>query len=166
MSAIRAIPLIFLILSCSSSSEDQGKLESIMQLEEGGDFRGIDMGDEVQQVLAREDRNVIYNMPDEITCRIPMDMVDSTFYEINYSFDEGELNHIELNLFPKDSNALDRLRTEFETYYNTFQAKDDKALSSLWTKRSARGKDVEIKMNDRSNAMDRPCLTITFKEQR
>ena len=123
------------------------------------------MGDEAQQVLAREDRNVIYTMPDEITCRIPMDMVDSTFYVINYSFDEGALHHIELNLFPIDSLALQRLRLEFEKYYDQFHS-----LSSTdqphktWSKRSSRGKEVEVKMMDKSRNMDRPCLSITFKE--
>lgn len=137
-----------------------------MGSENGGDFRGNAMGDDVTKVLAREENNVVYNMPDEITCRIPLEMADSTFYEINYSFDEGELNHIQLNLFPPDALGLERLREDFSKYYSAVYQNDEDKSDMRWTTRSSRGKDVFINMVDRSGSMGKPCLTISFREEK
>jgi len=122
------------------------------------------MGDNVTEVLAREDRNVVYNMPDEITCRIPLDMVDQTFYEVNYSFDEGELNHIQLDLFPGSQEGVERLKTDFSAYYSkTHESGND---SSTWIARSSRGKDVAVRMTNRSQIVGKPCLSISFLEEK
>lgn len=155
-----------LLQCCASGTEEKTGVESIMELDKGGDFRGNAMGDDVQQVLAREERNIIYNMPDEITCRIPMDMVDSTYYEVNYSFDEGELNHIQLNLFPRNTNDLHRLQKDFSSYYESIYKSFGQNQSRQWKTRSARGKDVFIRITDRSEKMNKLCLSIYFKEEK
>lgn len=158
--------ILILISSCSVSSGDPGTVEQILRPEKGGDFRGNDMGDDVQEVIAREEMNVIYNMPDEITCRIPLDMADSTFYEVDYSFDEGKLNYIELNLFPVDSIALKRLMIRFSNYYDGLYRPIENSAPGTWRKRSSRGKDVRVRMYDRSQQMQRPCLGISFLEEK
>jgi hypothetical protein len=156
---------MFFLASCAASTPDEGEVESIMQLNHGGDFRGNAMGDGVHQVLTREASNIIYNMPDEITCRIPMDIADSTFYEVDYNFDEGELNHIRLNLYPQTDEDLERLKLEFTSFYDHIYQKDEKASNGNWTTRSSRGKDVHIRMMLNPSGLPQPSLSFTFREE-
>lgn len=162
---IPALLLFCILFACTSGKNDKDTVQGVMGSENGGDFRGNAMGDDVTKVLAREESNVVYNMPDEITCRIPLEMADSTFYEVNYSFDEGELNHIQLNLFPPDADGLERLKADFSKYYSNVYRSNDVGKQS-WITRSSRGKEILIKMTNRSETLGKPCLTITFQEER
>ena len=69
----------------------ESELSSILQSVEGGDVRGSTIGDRREDVLKREEANIVHNMPDEVTCRIPTGMKDSTFYDITYNFNEQGL---------------------------------------------------------------------------
>ena len=153
-----------LLFACQESPNKSKDIDDIIGLGSGGDFRGNAMGDDVTKVLAREATNVVYNMPDEITCRIPMDMVDQTFYEVNYSFDEGELNHIQLDLFPGTDEGVERLKSDFSEFYNAHHGEIEKP--NTWIARSSRGKDVVIRMINRSQTVGKPCLSITFLEEK
>jgi len=143
----RVMLALLLIPACISQGGEKEEVHSIVGEEDGGDFRGTMMGDDVNTVLAKESDNVVYNMPDEITCRIPLDMKDSTFYEVSYNFDRGLLNAIKLDLYPASEQGAIRLKDEFSKYYEKRYGNGElRDNVKYWTTRGSRGRDVEISM--------------------
>ncbi len=164
-------PLFFVALcvfaspSCKETDANNKSIPSIVGEENGGDFRGSMMGDEVKEVLAREADNVVYNMPDEITCRIPLEMKDSTFYEVSYNFDRGLLNAIKLDLYPGNEGGTQRLLAEFSEYYTRRYGQAElKENTKSWVARGSRGRDVIVSMQITDNESN-PRLRITFIEK-
>ena len=156
---------VLLAFGCSKKEEPASDVEVIVGRTEGGDFRGNSMGDVPDEVLHREEPHVVYTMPDEITCRIPLGMKDSTFYEVSYSFDDGKLHFIQLDLYPRNEDDLGRLQIEFESYYGeVYPVEEDLSGRKTWKALSVRGKEILIRLSDRSNIQQRPCLTVTFLE--
>ena len=159
-----------LLFSCADEQTDpadnqkeaiSGLLESI----DGGDVRGSSIGDGMEDVLQREKKNVVYNMPDEITCRIPLSMKDSTFYDITYNFNDQGLYVIELDLFPASIEASQSLFNEFKSFYDLrYGASTADDGYTTWFAKSGHGTDVEITMIEESKEMNRPYLGVTFYE--
>jgi hypothetical protein len=166
------LSLVILIISCTvlySCNESQAEtndVETIIKSVEGGDFRGNDLGDDIRKVMAREQRNIVYDMPDELTCRIPLNIKDSTFYEITYNFNDEGLYVIDLDVYPKSSSAVVELFDEFKDYYDKRYGKStvDEGYTT-WFTQSNRDTDVEITMIDETVEKNRPYLTITFYEE-
>lgn len=158
--------LSYALFSCNEAPAETNDVETIIKSVEGGDFRGNELGDDIQKVMAREQRNIVYDMPDELTCRIPLSIKDSTFYEITYNFNDEGLYVIDLDVFPKSSGAVTELFNEFKTYYDKRYGKStvDEGYTT-WFAQSNRDTDVEITMIDESVEKKRPYLTITFYEE-
>ena len=160
----------FLLFSCSDEgSKEQGNsgdtLSSLLESIDGGDVRGSSIGDGIEDVLQREKKNVVYNMPDEITCRIPLSMKDSTFYDITYNFNDQGLYVIELDLFPASIEASQSLFEEFKSFYDLrYGASTADDGYTTWFAKSGHGTDVEITMIEESKEMNRPYLGVTFYE--
>jgi hypothetical protein len=156
----------FLISSCEAEKPKERTIEDILETVDEGDFRGNKLGDDIQKVMAREQDNIVYSMPDELTCRIPMDIRDSTFYEISYNFNDMGLYVIELDVFPKSLEVAQQLFGRFKTYYDNKYGKStvDDGYTS-WFISSTRGTDVEISMIDESAEKGMPYLTIMFYEE-
>jgi hypothetical protein len=158
--------LVFLMLcSCSEKTPSIDPVQAILLSEEGGVFRGNDIGDSQPLVLQREEENIVYNMPDELTCRIPSSMKDSTFYDITYNFSEKGLYVIELDVFPQTNEQAQTLFSKFRAYYNTkFGESSEDEGFTMWKIKSARYKDVEVSMVDESIEAERPYISIVFHE--
>lgn len=166
LSLALVVVLLFGLHSCTENRAESGNVESILQSVEGGDFRGLELGDDIRKVMAREERNIVYDMPDELTCRIPLNIKDSTFYEITYNFSDDGLYVIDLDIFPKDHPAVLSLFDEFKEFYDARYGKSsvDEGYTT-WFTHSTRGTDVEISMIDETQEKNRPYLTITFYEE-
>lgn len=152
--------------SCEEEKEEPQTVEDIIKSIEAGDFRGIEIGDDIKKVMAREEKNIVYTMPDELTCRIPLDLKDSTFYEISYNFNDAGLYIIDLVVLPSDTFATQTLFNEFKDYYDQrFGIADANDGFTSWFTSSTRGTDVEISMMDESRERGTPYLSISFYEE-
>lgn len=155
-----------LLLACNEPETPASGVDELIENAEQGDVRGIQIGDEWIEVKAREEQNVVYSMPDELICRVPLNMKDSTFYEISYNFEEGEVYNIELDFFPQDQQEVDQLYQKFKKFYDDkygVTTEDDKY--TVWYTISSRHIDLEISMTDESMEKGRPFLNITFFEK-
>lgn len=158
--------LCLFAVSCEDEKTESQSVEDIIKSIEAGDFRGIEIGDDIKKVMAREYKNIVYTMPDELTCRIPLDLKDSTFYEITYNFSKEGLYIIDLVVFPNDTFGTQKLYSEFKAHYDDrFGISDSTIGFSTWFTASARGTDVEISMTDESKERGRPYLSISFYEE-
>jgi hypothetical protein len=157
---------VVLFSSCEEETKETQTVGDIIKSIEAGDFRGIEIGDDIKKVMAREEKNIVYTMPDELTCRIPLDLKDSTFYEISYNFNDAGLYIIDLIILPNDTFATKTLFKEFKEYYDVrFDKSDAKNGFASWFTSSTRGTDVEISMIDESLERGTPYLSISFYEE-
>lgn len=144
---------------------EKSELSQLLESMDGGDVRGNSIGDGMDDVLQREKNNIVYNMPDEITCRIPLSMKDSTFYDITYNFNDQGLYVIELDLFPASESDAQKLFGEFRSFYDLrYGASTADDGYTTWFAKSEHGTDVEITMIEESKEMQRPYLGVTFYE--
>lgn len=168
MNALRYILLFGLVFlfACDSPSPKNDEVDQLIQSEKGGDVRGTQIGDDWTVVRSREEQNVVYSMPDELICRVPLNMKDSTFYEISYNFGEDGLYIIDLSFFPRDANQTQKLYKKFKTYYDSKYGKSSEdQYFTVWYTSSSREKDLEISMTDESTEKGKPFLNITFFEK-
>ena len=158
--------VVALLTACEDKpAEVESDLSTILQSVEGGDVRGSTIGDRREDVLKREKANIVHNMPDEVTCRIPTGMKDSTFYDITYNFNEQGLYVIELDVFPTDLRSTNALFNDFQNYYNQrYGASSSDDGYTTWFTKSNQGTDIEITMIDESKEMNKPYLSLTFYE--
>lgn len=162
--------LLVLLSSCSSdqapaSENQEDAITRLLESIDGGDVRGSSIGDGIETVRKREKKNIVYNMPDEITCRIPLSMKDSTFYDITYNFNNQGLYVIELDLFPAKLEDAQWLFQEFKHFYDLrYGSSSADDGYTTWFAKSSHGTDVEITMIEESKEMNRPYLGVTFYE--
>lgn len=157
-------PILLLLVACTSQPKEENPITEILGSAEG-DFRGVNIGDSQVEVLAKEQDHVVYTMPEELTCRIPSQLKESTHYEISYGFGEGGLYLIELDVFPGTDNEKKELFELFKSYYD--QRYGESSVEdgfSMWQTFSHRGTDVEISIIDESIEQGKPYLSITFYE--
>ena len=153
-------------VSCSTLEENnEPQINSILNSLDGADVRGSSIGDKIEDVLEREQDNIVHNMPDEITCKIPISIKDSTYYDIIYNFNDNGLHVIELDVFPSHDSAASSLFNDLHAFYNKRYGSStaDDGYSSWFTK-SQQGKDIEVTMINESKEMNKPYLSITFYE--
>lgn len=156
---------LFLLIGCAEDPPPPTPAELILKAEEGGHFRGNTIGDDIREVMARESANIVQNMPDEVTCRIPLDIKKSTFYEITYNFNEQGLYVIELDIFPKTEKDTGELFDSFKSFYDRRYGKStvDDGYTTWFTK-STQGTDIEISMIDKTRDLEKPYLSVIFYE--
>lgn len=141
--------------------------ETILKVHEGGDFRGVNMGDAPHEVIASEGSNAVYSMPDELVYRIVPRTADSTWYEISYNFNEQGLYDIHLDLIFKNDSIKQSLRQEFFDYYsNKYGVCDTTSGAVLWRTMTEKGSFVSIEMHDTPEKQGKPTMLIHFNEQK
>ncbi len=157
--------LSFLFFGCAEEAPQPDPLDGILGASEQGVFRGSDIGDSQNDVLDREAEHVVYNMPDELTCRIPVTLKDSTFYDITYNFDETGLYVIALDIFPSSEEVSGSLFDDFKKHYDLrFGATSEDDGFTMWNARSAKGTNIEITMIDEGREAGRPYISVVFLE--
>lgn len=156
---------ILLLVACETPPPEERPIDRILGVTDSGLFRGLDVGASRNAVLAIEAEHIVHQMPDELTCRIPLDLKDSAFYDITYNFDEEGLRVIELDIFPASNVVKKELYDNFKAYYDRrFGKSSEDDGFTMWTTRSHRGTAVEVSMIDESTEIGRPYLTVNFYE--
>ena len=130
------------------------------------DIHGTSIGDDINYVMDKIRPHIVSEMPDEVTARIPLNIKDSTFYDIDYDFRDGMLYSIDLDIFPKDLKDCKILFTEFQNYYDKSYGKGSQDEGYVvWYTKTKDGDDLEISMIDESSAHKKPYLAITFYQE-
>lgn len=157
--------LLLLSLFCCNHAEKESPAEKILRHSAGGDFRGVNIGDNREDVIKFENGATVYNMPDELVYRIGDDNKDSTWYEISYNFNQQGLYDISMDIFPKTENGLSEIRNEFIEYYiNKYGDCKYKDGYCQWRTMTENGHIVSITLTDTITESPRPCLRVNFNE--
>lgn len=154
-----------LAFACHSDPRETPGFEPAQLVEEDGSPRAADMGEPIRKVLAREADNIVHQMPDELTTRIPLNQKDSTYYEITYNFSDDGLYIIDMELYPKDSADGQIVYEQFREYFvQRFGTARPEGESLMWRTLPVQGNPIEITMTDEGLVRQRPTLSIRFNE--
>ncbi len=169
MNRLWIIAFIFFI-SCneepSSTEENKTGLEEVLGESEAGEIHGTAIGDNIEYVMRQMRPHIVSQMPDEITARIPLNIKDSTFYDIDYDFRDGTLYSIDLDIYPNDMRDCVLLFSEFKNYYDEYYGKGSQDRGYIvWYTKTRSGDDLEISMIDESSVRNQPYLAITFYQE-
>ena len=153
------------LLGCDTEPPKGNAAERILKSANGGDFRGVNIGDEAKDVKMKEDAVSVYSMPDELVYRISPDHEDSTWYEISYNFNDAGLYDISLDVYPKDTNEVMVLRSTFITHY-VEKYGECKFYNGYcqWRAMTENGHIVSITLADSLLQSPRPRLRVNFNE--
>ncbi len=152
IAALLSLILILFISSCTETKTHLGKygpeLEGVMRTD-FGTFRGFNLGDQMDTVLAKEAAAGID--ADEGYLYYEFKLNDSNTYNISYSFDENGLNEIKSYIFIKDPNNTERVFNSFKSYFDDhFGANQNHKGFMVWTVKSDKYGDVRINLSDES----------------
>jgi hypothetical protein len=160
--------VLLLSVSCAVACENKpptNEAESIMRADQGGDFRGVHIGDQPEKVERMENAETVYSMPDELIYRAYPKGVDSTWYEITYNFNNQGLYDISLDVFPKSVNESDELKANFITYYKQRYGDCTQANGYCsWRAMTINGHFVSITLTDSLKHDNKPYLRVNFNE--
>lgn len=157
--------LLLLVAACAAPGDKTNSAEEILRSGKGGDFRGINIGDQKDQVVIKEGGRTVYEMPDELVYRIGSEGHDSAWYEISYNFNQEGLYDIMLEIFPKDEGELKELRNDFIAFYlDKYGDCEYRDGYCQWRTMTENGHIVNIVLTD-STASQRPCLKVNFAER-
>ncbi len=153
-----------LVLACNNAPE-KTPAEKILRHSEGGDFRGVNIGDDRESVSQFENGNSVYSMPDELVYRIEGEGAESTWYEISYNFNQQGLYDINMDIYPKNDSGLSELKNEFVEYYITKYG-ECKYYNGYcqWRAMTSNGHIVSITLTDSISESPRPRLKVNFNE--
>lgn len=154
------------LCSCDQNAESGSSAEEMLRASKGGDFRGVNLGDDPESVRRMENAESVYSMPDELVYRIPPDTKDSTWYEISYNFDEGGLYDISMAIYPKTDSGLAALKNTFISYYiSKYGECKMEGGYCAWRSMTNTGRIVSITLADSVLHKSTPCLQVNFNEQ-
>ena len=152
-----------LCITCQEPEESSA--EKIMRSAQGGDFRGVSIGDDRESVKSAENATSVYSMPDELVYRMDPEGDDSTWYEISYNFNQQGLYDINIEIFPKNDSNVAALKDDFVSYYLKKYG-DCKNYNGYcqWRAMTENGHIVSITLTDSISNSPRPCLKVNFNE--
>lgn len=144
--------------SCSKPESALSKygpeLEGVM-LSDFGTFRGFNLGEKKDTVLAKEKSKP--SEADEGYLYYESKLNDSNSYNISYTFDEGGLDEIQSDIYIHNPNNTDKVFDSFKSYFDDhFGKSEDHQGFTVWTVKSAKYGDVRINLSDESTSFTIP----------
>lgn len=165
---IRAIALCFFLAACLAacqSAQAPVNAETILLPERGGDFRGIRIGDKPKAIKRNERATSVYSMPDELIYRFEPREIDSTWYEISYSFNDAGLNNIHLDVYPANEALEEHLTEDFSNYYNQrYGSGKESGDIQQWRGMTDQGRFVTVALSSGKGKGNRSCIRLVFNE--
>jgi hypothetical protein len=156
--------ILFAGISCDNKEHNSAS-DKILRTNEGGDFRGVELGDDPEAVRAKETASSVHRMPDELVYRMNPTGEDSTWYEISYNFNQQGLYNINLEVFPVSDSVFQSIREEFISFYTEKygECKYHEGYCQ-WRAISANGHIVSITISGAPSNRSRQCLKVNFNE--
>jgi hypothetical protein len=153
------------LFSCNNAAPGNNDAEKILGSNNGGDFRGVNIGDNHSDVTSSEEGVSVYSMPDEVVYRVPLNKQDSTWYEISYNFNDNGLYNIDLEIFPKNNVASKTLKNDLITYYlNKYGDCTTVSGRCSWRAMTENGHYVSITLTDSFPDSHKPLIKVNFNE--
>jgi hypothetical protein len=157
--------LLSMFISACQSAQAPVNAETILLPERGGDFRGIRLGDHPRAIKRNEQATSVYSMPDELIYRFEPNEVDSTWYEISYSFNDAGLNNIHLDVYPENGDLKQHLMNDFANYYNQrYGAGKNAGDHQQWRGLTSQGRYVTVTLSSGKGKENRSCIRLVFNE--
>ena len=147
-----SIVLLLFTWSCtepkSALSKYGPELEGVMR-SDFGTFRGFNLGDQMDTVLAKEAGKGID--ADEGYLYYEFKLQDSNFYNITYIFDDAGLNEIQSDIYIKNPTNTEKVLNSFKSYFDDhFGANETHQGFLVWTVKSEKYGNVRINLSDES----------------
>jgi len=157
--------MISVVFSACQSAQAPVNAETILMPERGGDFRGIRIGDKPKSIKRNEAATSVYSMPDELIYRFEPNEIDSSWYEISYSFNDAGLNNIHLDVYPATDELKHHLTQDFANYYNQRYG-SGKTMGDLlqWRGMTDQGRFVTVALSSGKGKENRSCIRLVFNE--
>jgi hypothetical protein len=161
-----ALAMLCFLWACGESNHNQStETEAILKSIDGGDFRGVNMGDKPQDVMEREGQSAVYSMPDELVYRLPLSKEDSTWYEISYNFNEAGLYDISMEVFAERSEMIGKIHQECVSHYaGKYGQPSIENGVEQWRAMTEKGNFIWITITDSTQRLNKPCMKINFNE--
>ena len=160
VSKIHILAFIFLtILACSTKKSHY--FNQILKSEKGI-FRGVDIGESVDEVKLKEDSKfLIDDMNDYLNYDYDLDKGNS--YTVTYDFSENSLYSIELSIYFEQIDKAKKLKKEFLDYFqNKYgESKTEQDGYTIWNTKDNKTKNhIEIALKEDSQTYGYVSITI------
>lgn len=115
-----------------------------------GSFRGFDLGEKMDSVMAREDSEP--TEVDDYYLYYEYRLKDSSgTFDITYDFDESGLNEIHSDIYINAASQADTVFSSFKSYFDkTYGNSENHGGFNVWTVRSDTYGQVRINLSDGS----------------
>lgn len=125
------------------------ELKGVMR-NEYGTFRGFNLGEKIDSVVANESGNSIE--ADEGYLYYEFKLNDSNSYSVSYNFDDEGLNEIQSDIFIKSQGDTEKVFSAFKSYFDDHFGKSETHQGyTVWTVKSDKYGDVRINLSDESS---------------
>jgi hypothetical protein len=150
-------PLTFFLLivlsSCNKKEKDPleqyGTFVKTVMKTDTGAFRGINFGESLTSVLAKEGTNTSEADTNYLYYEFKVDSLGS--FDVTYDFDNGGLAEIQSYVFINNINQTDSVFEAFKSYFNDHFGRDETQMGyNVWTVKSEKYGDININLSDES----------------
>ena len=151
-SILTSVTFCFLI-SCSTKPQSAlrkygPEVEAVMRIDAGA-FRGFNLGDQIDSVLAKEVAPA--SEADEGYLYYEFKLDSSTAYNVSYNFDELGLNEIQSEIFINNPENTEKVFNAFTRYFDDHFGKNVSHQGfTVWTVKSDKYGDVRVNLSDDS----------------
>jgi hypothetical protein len=161
--------LILFIFFLASCSEQQGSPEQALR-EVGGDLknshlRGVSIGNSKDEVKSKEKKSPTEETESNLLYRNYTSNIDSSYYEINYNFDELGLFEIQTDVFLQ---SAENSKAFFELLKNKFNDKYGSPTGEgeiiSWSSKTDKGTALEVTISHEGIEYIKPFISINFIE--
>lgn len=152
-SAILLSLFSILLISCSKKPESAlskyGREVETVVLTDAGSFRGFNLGDQLDTVLAKEVAPA--SEADEGYLYYEFKIDSSASFNVSYSFDELGLNEIQSEIFINNPGNTEKVFNAFKSYFDDHFGKSVSHQGfTVWTVNSDKYGEVRINLSDDS----------------
>lgn len=153
-----ALFIACMMISCSKPESKLAKygpeVESVMRTDFGA-FRGFNLGDKIDSVLAKEAGQA--SEADDGYLYYEFKLDSSNSYNISYNFDDRGLNEIQSDIYIHDPANTEKIFNSFKSYFDDHFGKSESHQGfTVWSVKSEKFGDVKINLSDESSDLTVP----------
>lgn len=148
---------ILLLVMFTASCKKEGKdplakygpfVKAVMKIDTGA-FRGLNFGDKMDTVQARESAKATEADENYLYYEYRIDTAGS--FDIAYDFDEGGLAEIQSYVYIKNIDKVDSVFNAFKDYFDDHFGKNETQMGyNVWSVKSEKYGDININLSDES----------------
>ncbi|MDF2437824.1 MAG: hypothetical protein K0Q95_2200 [Bacteroidota bacterium] len=147
------LTILVLVSSCTKKEKDPLEkygpfVQTVMRIDSGA-FRGINFGESITSVIAKEGANTTEADTNYLYYEFSIDTMGT--FDVTYDFDNGGLAEVQSFVFIKNLNQVDSVFDSFKAYFNDHYGAGDTQMGyNVWTVKSEKYGDININLSDES----------------